>query len=146
MRNPFKYGELVRGTGFCNRVKEIKRIQQAFSDGQNIVLISPRRWGKSSLVAEAIARFRAKHHFVTLDCFGIRSSDQFFEVYLQTVLKASSTKMQQAADTIKKYLSSLVPYISFSAAEQDQIKISINLPQRKLDTSLLDLPQKIDRK
>jgi len=143
--NPFKYGELVRHQAFCNRQKEIKRIQQAFSDGQNIVLISPRRWGKSSLVAEAVARYRGKYLLVTLDCFGLRSSDQFFEAYLQSILKATSTKMQHAADTLKKYLSSLIPFISFSAGDKDEIKISVNLQKRKPDVSLLDLPQKIAR-
>ncbi|MEX1239799.1 MAG: ATP-binding protein [Cyclobacteriaceae bacterium] len=143
--NPFKYGELVGHQTFCNRQKELKRIQQGFSDGQNIVLISPRRWGKSSLVAEAVSRYRGKYLLVSLDCFGLRSSDQFFEAYLQAILKASSTKMQHAADTLKKYVSSLIPFISFSAGEKDEIKISINLQKRKPDVSLLDLPQKIAR-
>lgn len=148
MNNPFKYGELARGGNFCNRASEMKRIQQAFVDGQNIIIISPRRWGKSSLIAEAIDRHKGRHLKITLDCFGIRSSDQFYEAFLHAVLKASSTKMQQAADIIKKYVSAIVPYISYSTGAQDEVKISLNLAKKKIDTSVLDLAQKIaeDRK
>lgn len=143
--NPFRYGELARHQTFCNRHKEIKRIQQAFSEGQNLILISPRHWGKSALVAEAIARYRAKYLIVTIDCFGLRSSDQFFEAYLQAILKASSTKIQHAADTLKKYMSPLSPFISISAGEKDELKVAVDLQKRKPDFSLLDLPQKIAR-
>ncbi|HET9485904.1 MAG TPA: hypothetical protein VFO54_00635, partial [Chryseosolibacter sp.] len=140
--NPFKYGEIASPNAFCNRQKEIKRIHQAFADGQNLVLISPRRWGKSSLVTEALARYRPKYLLVSLDCFGLRSSEQFFEAYLQATLKASSTRMQQAAEIVKKHVSSLVPFISFSTGNRDEVKISINFQGRKPDASLLDLPQK----
>jgi len=50
MKNPFKYGELTQDAAFCNRQAELKRIHQAFKDAQNLILISPRRWGKSSLI------------------------------------------------------------------------------------------------
>src|SRR5204863_2582317 len=104
---------------------------------------SPRRWGKSSLIAQAVDHYKTKHLLIMLDCFGIRSSEQFYEAYINTILKASSTKIQQASDTIKKYVSSLIPYISYAVGEQDEIKITVSLPKQKLDTSLLDLPQKI---
>src|SRR6202008_4041045 len=105
-------------------------------------------WGKSSLVAEAMSRYKIKHLTIALDCFGIRSTEEFYERFIQAVLKASSTKIQQAADTVKKYLSALMPYISYTAGEHDEIKISVSLPKEKTDISLLDLPQKIakDRK
>jgi hypothetical protein len=52
MNSPFKYGKVVTGDYFINRTDDIKRIQNNISAGINTILISPRRWGKSSLVKQ----------------------------------------------------------------------------------------------
>jgi hypothetical protein len=53
MNSPFKFGNLVNDIYFINRKIEISRLQNNFQSGNNTILISPRRWGKSSLVAMA---------------------------------------------------------------------------------------------
>lgn len=143
--NPFKYGEFASGAGFCNRKPEIKRLHQAFHDGQSIILISPRRWGKSSLVDEALNRYKGgKLLVIKIDCFGKRSAEEFYLALLQTSLKSSSTKLQEISNTVKKFLSGIVPYISFSTGPADEVKISFSSVPDKIDASaILDLPQKI---
>src|SRR5277367_2473733 len=101
MKNPFKYGELINDAGFCNRQTEIKRIHQAFKDAQNMILISPRRWGKSSLIDVALGRYKEKLMAAKVDCFGITSEEHFIETYLKAILKASNTKLQDFAQTAK---------------------------------------------
>lgn len=143
--NPFKYGEFASGEGFCNRKSEIKRLHQAFKDGQSIILISPRRWGKSSLVDEALSRYKGnKLIVIKLDCFGKRAADEFYLSLLQTTLKASSTKLQEISNTVKKLISGVMPYISFSTGPTDEVKISFSSTPDKIDSSaVLDLPQKL---
>ncbi|MFM9837065.1 MAG: AAA family ATPase [Cyclobacteriaceae bacterium] len=142
-KNPFKFGEIVGEGSFCNRTKEIARLKQAFSDSQNVVLISPRRWGKSSLVDESIARHKGKLLVAAVDCFGITSSEQFLEVYLKAVLKSES-KLTNIVKTAKEFLQSMAPYISFSVGESEEIKIGLSLPRGKFDpTEILALPQRI---
>jgi uncharacterized protein len=144
MNNPFKYGELSAGSDFCNRKNELKRLHQAFTDGQNLVLISPRRWGKSSLVDEAIIRYKGKLKCVKLDCFGMRSSEEFYAELLSQVLKSSNSKFQELANIAKKYLTAIVPYISYSTDSMEEIKISLNLPKKKSDLSTtLNLAQNL---
>jgi uncharacterized protein len=53
--NPFRYGEIVRGPYFAGRTREKAELVNDIRSGQNVVLISPRRYGKSSLVLEALA-------------------------------------------------------------------------------------------
>jgi hypothetical protein len=53
MSTPFVFGKLAAGEEFTNRKDEIIRLMTNFSSGVNTVMISPRRWGKSSLVAKA---------------------------------------------------------------------------------------------
>lgn len=143
--NPFKYGEFASGDGFCNRKPEIKRLHQAFKDGQSIILISPRRWGKSSLVDESLSRYKSgKIMVIKIDCFGKRSADELYVSLLQTSLKASSTKLQEISNTVKKLISGVMPYISFSTGPTDEVKISFSSTPDKIDVSaVLDLPQKL---
>jgi uncharacterized protein len=53
--NPFVYGEIVPRAAFADRETELDRLVSDLADGQKIFLISPRRYGKSSLVHHALA-------------------------------------------------------------------------------------------
>ena len=52
--NPFVYGEIVSASAFADRALELDRLERDLSAGQKIFLISPRRYGKSSLVRQAL--------------------------------------------------------------------------------------------
>lgn len=144
MENPFKYGELSTGDNFCNRLEELKRLQAAFRDGQSIVLISPRRWGKSSLVNQALETYKGKVIAIKIDCFGIKSSEEFYAILLKNVLKATSSKVQQVADSVKTYFRALIPYIKYGVGEAGEVSISLDLPASKVGIDeILDLAQKI---
>lgn len=52
--NPFKFGVLVDDDFFTDRIGELKEIQQSLNSANHLILISPRRFGKSSLVAKAV--------------------------------------------------------------------------------------------
>ena len=54
MKNPFKFGTLVDDEFFTDRVSELETIQRMLDSENHLVLISPRRFGKSSLVAKAV--------------------------------------------------------------------------------------------
>jgi len=58
MVNPFRFGQVVSGELFCNRKSEIKQITQDLTGGQSIVLYSPRRYGKTSLLRAASQQLR----------------------------------------------------------------------------------------
>jgi len=51
MKNPFLFGKVVTGEHFCNREKEKRLLEENLKGGQSVVIISPRRMGKSSLLA-----------------------------------------------------------------------------------------------
>src|ERR1051325_1255630 len=52
--NPFVYGEVVPTSAFVDREAELARLTGDLLDGQKVFLISPRRYGKSSLVRQAV--------------------------------------------------------------------------------------------
>ena len=54
MTNPFKFGVLVDNEFFTDRNEELKQVQWTLNSENHLILISPRRFGKSSLVAKAV--------------------------------------------------------------------------------------------
>jgi len=53
--NPFVYGEVVPAAAFVDRVAELERLVADLAASQKVFLISPRRYGKSSLIRRALA-------------------------------------------------------------------------------------------
>ncbi|PKK81147.1 MAG: hypothetical protein CVT47_03950, partial [Thermoplasmata archaeon HGW-Thermoplasmata-2] len=58
MKNPFIYGVAVTGEYFVDREEEMREIASSSSSGQHVVLYSPRKMGKSSLIEEMFRRLR----------------------------------------------------------------------------------------
>ena len=56
MENPFKFGSLVDTPYFTDRVKEVDNIVQFLKSENHLVLMSPQRFGKSSLVKKAVTQ------------------------------------------------------------------------------------------
>ena len=54
MDNPFVYGEVVPGVAFVDREPELDRLVADLGSGQKVFLISPRRYGKSSLIRQTL--------------------------------------------------------------------------------------------
>jgi hypothetical protein len=64
--NPFVYGEIVPRSAFVGRKAELDRLIADLGDCQKVFLISPRRYGKSSLVRQAMAAL-ARQRVATLE-------------------------------------------------------------------------------
>ena len=55
MKNPFKYGEIVKGEDFADREEEFTSLVRDMTDCQKIFMISPRRYGKTSLIKKILS-------------------------------------------------------------------------------------------
>src|ERR687888_651303 len=59
--NPFRYGALALDDAFTDREAEIAELRADIRNGQDVVILAPRRYGKSSLiwrVAQELVRRR----------------------------------------------------------------------------------------
>jgi energy-coupling factor transporter ATP-binding protein EcfA2 len=84
--NPFVYGEVVPKSAFVGRRAELDRLVADLADGQKVFLISPRRYGKSSLIRQAFAglsRQRIDTLEVTVSSFS--SYVAFLEGYVRAL-------------------------------------------------------------
>src|SRR5437867_451704 len=91
MENPFVYGEVVPTGAFVDRVVELDRLVGDLAAGQKVFLISPRRYGKSSLVRQALAAMSRRGALtvdVTVSSFS--SYVAFLEGYARGVVGAET--------------------------------------------------------
>lgn len=150
METPFVFGQIAKGSSFVNRSSEVKHLVSNFSTGVNTMIISPRRWGKSSLVAKSALKLAQSHKNIRvceLDLFRVQDEDHFFEVYVQAVLKASSSRWQEWMSSAKELLGGLISSISIGTdpVNDFSLKLSWNKIERDQKT-ILDLPEKIGLK
>ena len=80
-------GRPVAGIQFIGREKEIQEIISYLKMGQSIVLIAPRRFGKTSLVLEVLRRMRKEKHYIGfIDVFEQIDLNQFSKSIVAEVL------------------------------------------------------------
>ena len=97
--NPFRFGSVVTGEYFTNRKKEIKEIVSEIESGQHIVLMSPRRYGKTSLVNVAMKASRVKWFRINMEL--IADEIDLANYYVRNALLLSKF------EKIKHYLKNL---------------------------------------
>lgn len=59
----FQVGKPVTGSQLIGREEEIKRIEQYLKMGQSVVIIAPRRYGKTSVLLELLRRRKENNQF-----------------------------------------------------------------------------------
>src|ERR1043166_5637484 len=106
MQNPFVYGEVVPAAAFVNRVAELDRLLGDLAAGQKVFLISPRRYGKSSLIRHALAAMARRGALtveVTVSSFS--SYVAFLEGYARA-LAAAETSWDRARNWLREVVRS----------------------------------------
>ena len=117
MENPFVYGEIVPGEAFVDREVELDRLVTDLAGGQKVFLISPRRYGKSSLVRKALgalARQGALTVEVTVSSYS--SYVSFLEGYAGA-LAALDTKWDRTKSWLGSAIRSTRPELRYESAK-----------------------------
>jgi hypothetical protein len=92
MQNPFVYGEIVPAAAFADRADELDRLVGDLTAGQKVFLISPRRYGKSSLIRRSLAAMGRRGALtveVTVSSFS--SYIAFLEGYARALIAAETS-------------------------------------------------------
>ena len=87
----FIYGKPAQGGNFTDREKECRQLVDNFKYGINTFLISPRRWGKTSLVLKAMNEAGSADLLtVFVDVFKCKTPSEFCEKVASAVLNQTS--------------------------------------------------------
>lgn len=147
-KRPFIFGVATSGDNFTDRKNETARLLTNFEHGINTVLISPRRWGKTSLVQKVCGMAQSGDlKVVYLDIFSCRSERSFYDAFASAVLKQTSSKWDEWLENAKLFLSRISPKISMGTDPMTDFSISLELNPKSDDINeILQLPEKIAAK
>ena len=118
MVNPFKFGTVVENSFFTDRQNELQYIKSVLNSENHLILISPRRFGKTSLVVKALRESNRKH--IMLNLQSVVSPEDFAARLLKEIFKIY--KFEKVKHFIKNFR--IVPTISLNPMT-DGVDVSI---------------------
>ena len=128
MENPFVYGEVVPQSAFVDRHDELKRLGADLLAGQKVFLISPRRYGKSSLIRRALANAeRAGCLTVEATVSSYSSYLAFLEGYAKAVLSAE-TRVSRALLWLREAIGATRPEVRLETAPDGVSAVAVGFP------------------
>ena len=143
MPNPFVYGEVVPSSAFVDREIELDRLIGDLRAGQKIFLISPRRYGKSSLVRQAMraaARGGALTAEVTVSSYS--SYVAFLEGYARALVSVES-----GLDRVRSWLRGMMdtarPEVRLEPGAEGRGQLAVSFPTVRTDRDVSRLAQEV---
>ncbi len=147
MKAPFIFGKIVEGNNFIDREKDSEKLKINLMSNLNTMLISPRRWGKSSLISHVAEQIKSENeniHFCMIDLFNVRSQEEFFEDFATKLIRSTSNKWEEWITNSKNFFAQLVPRISVGVDPINDFRISFDWKElRKSQNEILELPQSV---
>ncbi len=144
---PFVFGKVATNADFTNREDETERLVNNFRALINTILISPRRWGKSSLVhkaADIALEQDPRLRIARLDLFNVRDEAHFYSLISTAVLKATASRWDEIREMAKAFLGRVVPRLVFSNEPGTDFSLELDWENiRENIDEIIDLPQRI---
>ncbi|HEX5109727.1 MAG TPA: ATP-binding protein [Vicinamibacterales bacterium] len=150
MQNPFVYGEVVPREAFADRDGELDRLVADLGAGQKVFLISPRRYGKSSLVRQALATLGRRGALtVELTVSSYSSYVAFLEGYAKALAGVES-RWERARAWLTEVITSTRPEIRYEPKEDGLGQFAVAFPAvhtareiGRLANEIFDLPARL---
>ncbi|MCL6102131.1 MAG: ATPase [Bacteroidetes bacterium] len=144
---PFVFGKLATSVDFTDRETEVSQLTSNFKALVNTIILSPRRWGKTSLinrVSELLKLEDPNLKICHIDLFNVRTEVDFYILLATEILKATSTRWEEIIQNAKEFLVRFMPKISFSPDNQSEISFGISWDEMKKNPDeILDLAETI---
>jgi uncharacterized protein len=128
MQNPFVYGEVVPDEAFVDREVELDRLVTDLGDSQKVFLISPRRYGKSSLIRQALGALSRRGALtveVTVSAYS--SYLAFLEGYARA-LASLETRSDRARQWLTDVITSARPEVRYDPGDSGRGQLSVAFP------------------
>jgi len=148
--NPFYFGDLALDEAFTDRQNELKELETDLLNGQNVALIAPRRYGKSSLVRRASQELIAQGVLVAeVDLMKAPTKERFASHLARAIHADLASPIFKAKDAALKLFESLrvTPVITISPADGSySFSFTVTHAQEDIDATierLLELPAQL---
>ena len=107
--NPFFTGIVIPDEYFCDRKMETETMISRIRNGNNIVLKSPRRIGKSSLVKHVLSQpeISGKYNTLYVDIYGTKCAADFIKEFQNGFLNASFARQARGRKSVETLIKSI---------------------------------------
>ena len=148
--NPFVYGEVTPVSAFVDREVELDRLVGDLAAGQKVFLISPRRYGKSSLIRQAM-RALARRSLLTVEVTvsSYSSYVAFLEGYARALV-ASETRFDRLTAWPRELFTTVRPEIRIEGDASGRGRFALTFPsvrtardEARLAAEVFALPARI---
>mgnify|MGYP002620919278 CR=1 FL=1 len=149
MNRSFVFGVAASEYNFTGRTSETKRLIANFKEGINTILISPRRWGKTSLVKHVCRQLENDPSIITvyMDIFSCKSEYDFYNEFAASILKQTASKKDLWMENAKDFISRLSPTISYKPEPYTDFSLSLGItPKTHTPEEVLSLAEDIAKK
>ena len=141
----FLYGVSVGGDNFTDRARETQRLKMNFENGLNVILISPRRMGKTSLV-KRVAQVVDKElvQVVYVDIYDCRSEYDFYTKFAEAIMSQTASKIELVLDNVRRFLARLTPKVALNPDPSMEYSLSLGItPKDYSPEEILSLPERV---
>lgn len=146
MDNPFCYGEVVTGEFFTNRHAEIKTLRNTLKSGQNVIIISPRRYGKTSLIQKVLSELKREGLLtVYVDLFPATSKEKFAHVYAKAIAGHLTSKTKKALSAIRGFLPRVIPRLAVKPDGTTEFEFAFDFQGKNRAPILEDLYEAVHK-
>lgn len=150
MQNPFKFGSVVTGGDFADRRRELAELARELMEGQHLFLLSPRRYGKTSLILAALESLGSRGALAAyVDTFRTTTPVQLLELMAQAVLRAAESRPERLLRLAMELLGRLHPQVGADATGKPTLSLDIGTSPRSvlaLQEEVLALPERLAEK
>ncbi len=150
MQNPFKFGSVVSGDDFADRRRELAELSRELAAGQHLFLLSPRRYGKTSLILTLLERLRSRRTLVAyVDVFRTTTAAQLLELMAQTVLRSAESRPERLLRLATNLLGRLRPQVGTDSTGRPTLSLDVGASPRgglALQEEVLALPERLATK
>ena len=144
---PFIYGRLAEKESFIDRVEDRRELKNFLRHGINVILVSPRRWGKSSLVRtsmEELMQEESKTKVCSMDASKIHTEEEFYSKFASIVIQGVSSTLEQKLSDLVKFINRFTPSITIASDPMNSVEVNLKVnPVKESPENILQLPERI---
>jgi AAA+ ATPase superfamily predicted ATPase len=147
MKNPFYFGKEVVGEAFTDRMAEAKELLADIEQGLNIIIYSPRRYGKTSLIKKVLglARERGVLCFY-LDLYPITNLRDFVKIYAQALSNSEpASRLKDFVKVLGKLIPKLLPKVTIGPKSGPELSFDLEKVFREKEVILDDLLEAVHK-
>lgn len=147
MKNLFPAGKPVGGNMLIGRKNLMDELYSILAIGQSVILVAPRRYGKTSVALEILERFKKEGYFIAdVDLFEVTNGRHLAEKFIESCLKNNPVPLERYWKKLKSGALNVLSMLKFKPSNEDmEVVLQLGQPsvsEASLLDSAFDFPEK----